>query len=77
MAALGSRNAALLANHGALAVGRTLGEAFDNCELLEKTARIYALARVVGGVRALPLEALEAGKAAYAARFGDTGKSAP
>jgi L-fuculose-phosphate aldolase len=76
VAALGPRNAALLANHGALAVGRDLSEAFDNCELLEKTARIYALARMMGDVRALPPHAIEAGKAAYAARFGDAGASA-
>ena len=76
VAALGPRNAALLANHGALAVGRDLSEAFDNCELLEKTARIYALARMIGDVRPLPPHAIEAGKAAYAAKFGDAGASA-
>lgn len=73
VAALGPRNAAILASHGAVALGRDLREAFDNCELLEKTARVYALARVMGDVRALPPHAVEAGKAAFTARFGDAG----
>lgn len=76
VAALGQRNAVLLANHGALAVGRDLAEAFDHCQLLEKTAKIYALARLVGEVRALSPRALEAGRTAFAARFGDAGASA-
>ena len=69
--ALGPRNAALLACHGAVAVGRDLREAFDGCELLEKTAKVYSLARMVGDLRALPRHAVESGKAAFAARFGD------
>lgn len=73
VAALGPRNAALLAGHGAIALGRDLREAFDNCEILEKTARVYALARMVGNIRALPPHGVEAGKAAFAARSGEAG----
>ncbi len=76
VAGLGPRNAVLLANHGALAVGRDLEEAFDHCQLLEKTAKVYALARMLGDVRALSPRALEAGRSAFAARFGDPGASA-
>ncbi len=75
-AALGQRDAALLAHHGALAVGRDLREAFDHCQLLEKTAKIYALARMMGDVRALPPHALEAGRSAFSARSDDSGASA-
>lgn len=57
--ALGERNAALLPNHGAVGVGRTLGEALTACELLEKTAHIYYCALALGRVNTLPGEALE------------------
>jgi L-fuculose-phosphate aldolase len=39
--AMGNTNAILMANHGALAVGKNIREAFDNCRLLERTAEIY------------------------------------
>ena len=76
VAALGPRNAALLASHGAVAAGRDLREAFDNCAILERTAQVYALARILGDVRALPPYAVEAGKAAFAARSGDAAPGA-
>ncbi len=46
--ALGERNAALLANHGALCVGRSLDEAFVVAEILEKSAMAYLAARLLG-----------------------------
>ena len=46
IAALGKRKAVLLANHGAVGIGRTMREAFTACELLEKTAKIYFYALV-------------------------------
>lgn len=66
IAALGERNAVLLSNHGAVGVGRTMREAFTACELLEKTAKIYFSALVLGKVNPLPEEAVEAGKAFFA-----------
>lgn len=71
VAALGPRNAVVLANHGTLTVGRNLREAFNNCELLEKTARIYVLAVRMGEVKTLPPDAMEAEKAAFAGLFSD------
>jgi L-fuculose-phosphate aldolase len=68
---LGPRNAVVLANHGTLAVGRTLREAFNNCELLEKTARVYVLARSLGALTALPADMAEVEKAFFAAMFGE------
>ena len=57
VSALGPRNAVILANHGTLAVGRDMKEAFTNCELLEKTAQIYINALYTGKVNMLPSEA--------------------
>lgn len=59
LAALGPRNAVLLANHGALCVGKDMRDAFTNCEMLEKTARIYICVLSIGKLTALPAEALE------------------
>jgi L-fuculose-phosphate aldolase len=69
VAALGSSNAVVLANHGTLAVGRNLREAFNNCELLEKTARVYVLARSLGALMPLPADMAEVEKAFFAAIF--------
>ena len=46
---VGDHSALLLANHGALAWGKDLWEAFDRMELLEHTARIYAQVQALGG----------------------------
>jgi L-fuculose-phosphate aldolase len=49
----------LLARHGALALGRTLGEAFDRMETLERVARIALAARLAGSCEPLPAAAIE------------------
>ena len=69
--ALGSRNAVVLANHGTLTVGRNLREAFNNCELLEKTARVYVLAMGLGALTPVPADMAELEKAFFAAMFGE------
>ncbi|MDM7999485.1 MAG: class II aldolase/adducin family protein [Dehalococcoidia bacterium] len=71
VAALGPRNAVVLANHGTLAVGRNLREALNNCELLEKTAKVYILAMVLGSVTAVPPDMAELEKVFFAGLFGD------
>ena len=48
VAALGSGNAVLLANHGLLAVGLDLGAAFSVAEEIELVARLYYQARSSG-----------------------------
>lgn len=63
---LGSKNGVLLANHGAVAVGREMREAFTACELLEKTAHVYILSLSLGKPNLVPPEALEAEKAFFA-----------
>ncbi|MDD5339187.1 MAG: class II aldolase/adducin family protein [Dehalococcoidales bacterium] len=54
LVALGGRNAALLENHGAVGVGLTMRDAFNACELVEKTAEVYLLALGAGKVNELP-----------------------
>src|SRR5687767_870644 len=52
-------NALLMANHGAVAYGSDLWQAFDRLETLEHTARIAILSRVLGGSKNLPADAIE------------------
>lgn len=52
-------NALLMANHGAVAYGSDLWQAFDRLETLEHTAHIAILARILGGSKNLPAEAIE------------------
>ncbi len=72
IAALGPRNAVLMANHGALGVGRNMQEAFTICELLEKTAGIYISALGLGKVNLLPADMAEVGKAFFTATYGES-----
>jgi L-fuculose-phosphate aldolase len=66
VAALGERNAVLLANHGAVGTGRTMRDAFTACELIEKTAKVYFLALSAGKVNQLPEKAIAIQKELYA-----------
>lgn len=50
---LGDRHAALLANHGAVTVGRTLAQAHQRMETLEHVAQVALMARLLGGAREL------------------------
>ncbi|MFN2412513.1 MAG: class II aldolase/adducin family protein [Pyrinomonadaceae bacterium] len=52
-------NALLMANHGAVAYGDDLWQAFDRLETLEHTARIAILAKTLGGANDLPKDAIE------------------
>src|SRR5919197_2407997 len=52
-------NALLMANHGAVAYGFDLWQAFDRLETLEHTAKIAILPRALGGAQSLPPEAIE------------------
>jgi L-fuculose-phosphate aldolase len=49
--ALKGRNAALMANHGAVCVGRDLDEAFVVCEVLEKGCKAFIEAEFLGGAK--------------------------
>ena len=52
-------NALLMANHGAVAYGADLWQAFDRLETLEHTAKIAILSRALGGANDLPRDAIE------------------
>ncbi len=58
MRALRGRNAALMANHGALCLGRDLDEAFTCCQVLEKGCRAFIEAEFLGGAK--PINRVEA-----------------
>jgi L-fuculose-phosphate aldolase len=71
VSALGPRNAVILANHGALSVGRDMREALTFCELAEEMAKIYISALGLGKVNPLPAEVVELEKAFFAATYGE------
>jgi L-fuculose-phosphate aldolase len=54
-----NHNALLMANHGAVAYGGDVWQAFDRLETLEHTAKIAILARMLGGARNLPPDSIE------------------
>lgn len=49
-------DAIILARHGSVTVGQTLLDAYSKLEMLEHTARILSLARLLGPVAPLPAE---------------------
>lgn len=54
-----NKNAVLLANHGAIGMGRTLDEAFLVCKIIEKSARVYLLSMQIGIPKPLAIEEVE------------------
>ena len=56
---LADHDAILLARHGAVTLGRTLAEAFERMETLERVARIALAARLLGACEPLPAEAVD------------------
>lgn len=51
--ALRGRNAALMANHGAVCIGRDIDEAFVVCEVLEKACKAFIEAEFLGGAKSI------------------------
>ena len=51
--ALKGRNAALMANHGAVCVGRDLDEAFVVCQVLEKACKAFIEGEFLGGAKGI------------------------
>jgi len=72
--ALGSvHRACLLRNHGTIAVGATVSEAYSRAELLEQMAEVYYRARVAGEPVLLTAEEM----AEVASKIHDYGQSKP
>ena len=69
-AALQDRSAAIIRNHGAVGVGRTLKEALRVCSLIERVAKIHAYASITGEVGELPADVVECEQAIYKMRTG-------
>jgi len=51
--ALRGRKAALMANHGAVCIGRDLEEAFVVCQVLEKACKAFIEAEFLGGAKSI------------------------
>jgi len=51
--ALQGRNAALMANHGAVCIGRDMDEAFVVCQVLEKACKAFIEAEFLGGAKSI------------------------
>ena len=68
--ALQDRSAALIRNHGAVGVGRTIEEALRVCILIERVAQIYVYASIMGSVSELPADVVNQEQAIYTMRMG-------
>ena len=53
MKALKGRMAALMANHGAICLGRSIDEAFTCCAVLEKGCKAFIEAEFLGGAKSI------------------------
>ena len=58
--ALGSRDAALIRNHGAVAVGANPAAALETAILVERAAKVFVMSTVLGGAATLPDDVIEA-----------------
>lgn len=65
-----SRNAALMANHGLLGVGPTVDEALRVCQVVEKGAHVYAVARGLGRPVLLSEQEIARLRQAYQTSYG-------
>lgn len=70
LAALGDKKAALLANHGAVALGTTLEDAVKNALLTENVCRVYLLAKTAGTVHQITPEAFASQREIYLSKRG-------
>ena len=70
LAALGNGAACLLANHGAVCVGKDANAAFKVCNVLEMTAHIYYRARSIGEPEPISRENVEYMRDFAANRYG-------
>lgn len=68
--ALGERTAALLQNHGVVAVGPDLDEALRVAVIVEKAAQIAAVAKGLGAVHPLPTETVASLRDLYLNAYG-------
>lgn len=70
--ALGEKNAALLANHGAVALGKDIDMALKVAKIVEKTAKIFTIANSLGDMKELSKEDVETMKEIYKLKYGQS-----
>lgn len=63
--ALGEKKAALLANHGVVALGGDMEEALLGAEIVEKSAKIYLMGMLLGDPKELDVEEIDKMKEMY------------
>lgn len=63
--ALGNRAAVILANHGVLCCGKSPSHALEIAKILERMAKIYVIALMIGEPHPLPEKVLRDGEAVY------------
>lgn len=68
--ALQNKGAVLLANHGLVGVGNTLEEAFKVCQVVEKSAQIYIMSRLLGEPVVLSQEDIGLMRRTYQESYG-------
>lgn len=75
--AMGDRTAVLLGNHGVVALGRNLADAYTVAEVVENAAKIYHFALSVGKPNLIPEEEVQRIRTGYLTKYGQKGESAP
>lgn len=65
VAALGDRAAVLLRHHGVLGAGADIDEAVAVVELVERVAKVHALASILGGAHELPSDVVASEQKVY------------
>lgn len=70
MAALKGRNAALMANHGAVCIGQSMEEAFTCTFVLEKTCKAFIEAEFLGGAKTINMFEAHLMRQYYLRKYG-------
>lgn len=68
--ALGGSNGVLLANHGAVAVGRTVDEALFACQIIERVCQMRLLTSAVGSAIPIPPEHVRSERERWLYKYG-------
>lgn len=70
--ALGNGSACLVANHGAVGVGKDIQTVFKVCNVLEMTAQIYQMARCIGTPKPIPQDKIDYMQTVLTKTYGQT-----
>lgn len=71
--AMGDKTAVLLANHGVVAVGASLKDAYTVAELVENAAKIAVYAKMLGGLKEIPADEARRIREKYLTKYGQKG----